>query len=89
MLIKKFETKKSHLRVGDYGNGSTAAVVDMATALAAAWVLTLPSVRVSSPGSQQSGVSSARGPVPHLSPGELGASQPAQWPHPGLQTTLD
>lgn len=76
--------------MGDYSNGSTAAAADMAAvALTAAWVLTQPSVRVSSPGSQQSGVTPARGSVPHLSPGELGASQPSQWPRPGLQTALD
>lgn len=42
-----------------------------------------------SPGSQQSGVSPGWGSVSHLSPGELGASQPTKRPGAGLQTAVD
>lgn len=47
------------------------------------------SVCLYSPGSQQGGVPPSGGPVAHLGPGELGASQPTKRPRPGLQAAVD
>lgn len=71
------------------GVAAVITAVLLEVAAAATGELCVSSVRLYSPGSQQGGVSPSGGFVPHLSPGELGASQPTKRPRPGLQAAVD